>query len=93
MDKTKGESKNFCVMPWTNLATETNGKCKICCVVMTNKYIKKSDESDFHIQSDPIEDIWNSFGALLDDAGCRILWMLSMVTRRPLSRPIGHPLP
>ena len=31
--------------------------------------------------------------ALLDDAGCRILWMLSMVTRRPLSRPIGHPLP
>ena len=60
MDKTKGESKNFCVMPWTNLATETNGKCKICCVVMTNKYIKKSDESDFHIQSDPIEDIWNS---------------------------------
>ncbi len=53
-------SKNFCVMPWTNLATETNGKCKICCIVMTNRYIKKEDGSDFEIQSDPIEDIWNS---------------------------------
>ncbi len=50
----------FCVMPWTNLATETDGKCKICCVVMTNRYIKKSDGSDFHIHSDRIDDIWNS---------------------------------
>ena len=53
-------SANFCVMPWTNLATETNGKCKICCVVMTNRYIKKDDGSDFEIQTDQIEDIWNS---------------------------------
>lgn len=47
-------------MPWTNLATETNGKCKICCIVMTNKYVKKDDGTDYEIQTDAIEDIWNS---------------------------------
>lgn len=51
---------SFCVMPWINLATETNGKCKICCIVMTNRYIKREDGSDFEIQTDPIEKIWNS---------------------------------
>lgn len=54
------DSKTFCVMPWTNLATETNGKCKICCIVMTNRYIKNAKGEDFHIQKDAIEDIWNS---------------------------------
>lgn len=52
--------KTFCVMPWINLSTETNGKCKICCVVMSNKYIKNNQGEDFHIHKDNIETIWNS---------------------------------
>lgn len=43
-----------------NLATETNGKCKICCVVMTNKYIQKDNGEDYLIQKDDISEIWNS---------------------------------
>lgn len=54
------ESPTFCVMPFFNLATETNGKCKICCVVMTNKYIKDQNGRDFLIQEDSLEEIWNS---------------------------------
>ncbi|MBX2988519.1 MAG: twitch domain-containing radical SAM protein [Bdellovibrionaceae bacterium] len=54
-----GISPTFCVMPWINLGTETNGKCKICCVV-SNNYIKKDDGSDYHIHHDPIEEIFNS---------------------------------
>ena len=34
-------SPSFCAMPWINMATETNGKCKICCIVMTNRYIQR----------------------------------------------------
>jgi sulfatase maturation enzyme AslB (radical SAM superfamily) len=47
-------------MPWINLATETNGKCKICCVVMTNRYVKKDDGTDYLIHKDRLRDIYNS---------------------------------
>lgn len=53
-------SSAFCIMPWVNLATDTNGKCKICCVVMFDKYIKKKDGSDFLLYKDSIKEIWNS---------------------------------
>jgi sulfatase maturation enzyme AslB (radical SAM superfamily) len=53
-------SPTFCVMPWMNLGTETNGKCKICCVVQTDSYIKKQDGTDFHLHEDAIEEIFNS---------------------------------
>ena len=53
-------SPTFCVMPWTNLATETDGKCKICCVVPTKHYIKKENGEDFHIHKDSIHDIYQS---------------------------------
>jgi len=53
-------SKTFCVMPFINLATETNGKCKICCVVMLNKYIKMDNGLDSEIHKNDIQDIWNS---------------------------------
>lgn len=53
-------SNSFCVMPWVNLATETDGRCKLCCLVMTEKYIKKDDGGDFRLQKDSIEEIYNS---------------------------------
>jgi sulfatase maturation enzyme AslB (radical SAM superfamily) len=52
--------KPFCVMPWSNIATETNGKCKICCIVMTNKYIKTDSGEDARIQTHSLNEIWNS---------------------------------
>jgi MoaA/NifB/PqqE/SkfB family radical SAM enzyme len=47
-------------MPWINLSTETDGACKICCVVMTNRYITKPDGQPYRIQEDPLAEIWNS---------------------------------
>jgi MoaA/NifB/PqqE/SkfB family radical SAM enzyme len=53
-------SKTFCVMPWINLSTETNGNCKICCVVMSDRYVTRQDGTPYSLQSSKIEEIWNS---------------------------------
>lgn len=63
MSYIKGMESNrssYCPMPWVNLSTETNGKCKICCVVMTDQYLTKENGSHFEIHTDTIEEIWNS---------------------------------
>jgi sulfatase maturation enzyme AslB (radical SAM superfamily) len=54
------KNEPFCVMPWTNLTTDTNGKCKICCIVMKNKYIQTDDGKDAEIHKHSLESIWNS---------------------------------
>lgn len=51
-------NKTFCVYPWINLHTSTEGRCKLCCHVYTEDYIK-IDGSDAVLGIDRWEDIWD----------------------------------
>jgi pyruvate-formate lyase-activating enzyme len=52
------KSKSFCLMPWVHLATEPNGRCKICC--LSNKHITDDNDKVFNLGYDDIGDIYNS---------------------------------
>lgn len=47
-------------MPWINLATETNGACKVCCFAHSDSFIKGQDNKPLFFQRDGVEEIFNS---------------------------------
>lgn len=47
----------FCVYPWINLHTNTDGRCKLCCHVYGEDYIK-IDNKDAVLGKDKFDDIW-----------------------------------
>lgn len=47
----------FCVYPWINLHTNTDGRCKLCCHVYTEDYIQ-IDDQDAILGKDPFDKIW-----------------------------------
>jgi MoaA/NifB/PqqE/SkfB family radical SAM enzyme len=51
-------NQSFCVLPWVNLTTDTNGDIKPCCVSIDN--IKKEDGTNYNLGKDSIETIYNS---------------------------------
>ena len=51
-------SKTFCVYPWINLHTNTDGRCKLCCHVYTEDYIKVKNQ-DAIIGIDSFDSIWH----------------------------------
>jgi len=51
-------SKTFCVYPWINLHTNTDGRCKLCCHVYTEDYIQVSGK-DAVLGKDSFDEIWN----------------------------------
>jgi len=53
-------SKTFCVFPFFNLNSNTDGSVKLCCSVRDNSHIKKSNGSDFNLGKDSLEEIWNN---------------------------------
>lgn len=55
---TKNMNK-FCVLPWINLHTSTNGDIKLCCNIQYNSVVTDG-EKVFNLGRDPIESIWNS---------------------------------
>ena len=51
------DSKTFCVYPWINLHTSTEGRCKLCCHVYSEDYIK-INQKDAILGIDGWQDIW-----------------------------------
>lgn len=49
----------FCVLPWLNLNTNTNGYVKLCCAITIDHHVSDYD-SPFNLGYDDIETIWNS---------------------------------
>ena len=54
------KSPTFCVFPFFNLNSNTDGNVKLCCNIRENAYVKKDDGTDFNLGKDNIEDIWAS---------------------------------
>lgn len=52
------KNKTFCVYPWINLHTSTEGRCKLCCHVYTEDYIKIEND-DAILGIDTWSDIWH----------------------------------
>lgn len=52
------ENKTFCVYPWINLHTSTEGRCKLCCHVYTEDYIK-IENNDAILGINDWADIWH----------------------------------
>lgn len=50
--------ETFCVYPWINLHTNTDGRCKLCCHVYGEDYIKV-DNQDAVLGKTPFDEIWN----------------------------------
>ena len=55
MDSTLG---TFCVYPWNNLHTNTDGRVKLCCNIYTEDYVQV-DGKDAVLGKVPFDDIWN----------------------------------
>lgn len=51
-------NKSFCVMPWINVSSHTDGSARLCCV--SDDFIKKNDGTKFNLGYDKLEDIVNS---------------------------------
>jgi MoaA/NifB/PqqE/SkfB family radical SAM enzyme len=51
-------SSTFCILPWVNVSTDTNGDVRLCCV--SNKFIEKSNGERYNLGRDKIDDIINS---------------------------------
>jgi len=51
-------SDTFCVYPWINLHTNTDGRCKLCCHVYTEDYVQ-IDGKDAVLGQDPFDEIWH----------------------------------
>jgi len=51
----------FCVLPWMHLATNANGRLRVCCNSTTGKnYIEKPDGTYYKLFKDNLEEAWNS---------------------------------
>lgn len=53
-------SKTFCVYPFYNINSNTDGSVKLCCNIRDNLHIKRDDGSEYNLGRDNITDIWNS---------------------------------
>lgn len=53
-------SDTFCVYPFFNLNSNTDGSVKLCCNIRENSHIKRPDQSDYNLGHDSVESIWNS---------------------------------
>jgi len=53
-------SKTFCVYPFFNLNSNTDGSVKLCCNIRDNSHVKRADGTDFNVGQDSVEDIWNN---------------------------------
>ncbi len=60
----------FCVYPWINLHTSTDGRCKLCCHVYSEDYVKL-DNRDAILGKDNFNDIW--YGDYMFDVRERML--------------------
>lgn len=63
-------SKTFCVYPWINLHTNTDGRCKLCCHVYTEDYIQVA-EKDAILGVDNFNNIWK--GEYMENVRNRML--------------------
>ena len=60
--KTLIEKEQFCMLPFVNLNTNTNGKLKLCCNIHTERHISHGSSDsyvDYNFGKDSIDDIWN----------------------------------
>lgn len=53
-------SKTFCVFPFFNLNSNTDGSVKLCCNIRENKHIKKNNGAEYKLGDDSIDDVWHS---------------------------------
>jgi organic radical activating enzyme len=56
-------SENFCILPFINLNTNTNGQLKLCCNIHTERHITYGEDDnykEFNFGTDDINNIWNS---------------------------------
>ena len=77
-------SDTFCVYPWINLHTNTDGRCKLCCHVYTEDYVQ-IDGKDAVLGQDPFDEIWQ--GSYMTNVRER---MLSGKTVKECSRCYEH---
>ena len=54
----RSSNKTFCVIPWINLSTHTNGDVRLCCV--SDEFIKDSADKPFNLGINRVSDIVNS---------------------------------
>ena len=50
-------SDTFCMYPWVNVHTNTDGRCKLCCNIYTEDYVQHEGR-DAILGIDPWKDIW-----------------------------------
>tara|TARA_X000001036_G_scaffold7654_2_gene6876 strand:- start:3518 stop:4795 length:1278 start_codon:yes stop_codon:yes gene_type:complete len=53
-------SKTFCLHPFVNLNSNTEGSVKLCCSITENIHAKNTDGSEFNFGTNSIEEIWYS---------------------------------
>ncbi len=63
-------SETFCVYPWINLHTNTDGRCKLCCHVYTEDYVQV-DGNDAVLGIDKFADIWQ--GEYMENVRSRMI--------------------
>lgn len=63
-------NNTFCVYPWINLHTNTDGRCKLCCHVYGEDYVK-IDSKDAILGKDKFDDIW--YGNYMTDVREKML--------------------
>lgn len=52
------DNETFCIYPWTNIHTNTDGRCKLCCNIYTEDYI--TIDNDYAILGyQELDDIWH----------------------------------
>lgn len=57
------ETENFCILPFVNLNTNTNGKVKLCCNIHFDRHVSYGEPDnyvEFNMGEHSIDDIWNS---------------------------------
>jgi MoaA/NifB/PqqE/SkfB family radical SAM enzyme len=57
LDPNSFQSPTFCTLPWIHLASNPNGRVKICC--MSDEDLKKENGDLFNLAKDSIDSIWN----------------------------------
>lgn len=50
----------FCLYPFVNLNSNTEGSVKLCCSINENLHVKDSNNSELNFRTHSIEEIWNS---------------------------------
>jgi len=56
----KPDHKKFCVLPFTHMATTTQGNCRLCCKVSRHDLITDENGVPYNVATHSVEEIWNS---------------------------------